>query len=474
MDFPFQIGLTVIALTRCSGVTEGLALLRQFTFPEEPDHKRRDNHCRGQTCGCDETPVVFWCVDLLPDDEWQPSLENVGQFVHRAHDNSPFLVVVGTYLVRPRHAETAQPATAAGDDVARPVPADGDVPNRQARVGYDGDHATKDDRRPSRTSEDGIRRPRVDQRTDDLHRVRRRRIHIDLRHGECGMLRRLEILCEGGLADTRPGVVKGHVQRREEVDLPRGEDLLELGLGVGRSFCPPFQGHPPLRKLPLCRREVPRTRDLGHIGKQEEPGHGDGEGNDPIHDEQPLPASQAPFPVEVVYGRHQVPAEHGADGGTRVEDAGSFCKLVPPNAKTNISQIEKSQKSFVETPMLDSDTAGACLARKQKLGLGLGYNIPIPRSDHILHSWIERGFGKTDQETEGVDRIGAVAFGQTEGENSPGDFHGGNPDTWTDASEYHVCCGKAPGSAQSFRDRDGTNSQGTSPITYPTVQQVCM
>lgn len=190
----------------------------------------------------------------------------------------------------PGHAQAAQPAAASGQNITRPMPPRGNVPHRQAGVADDVHRRTEKDGRPARTPENRVRGPRVHERADDLHRVRRRGVHVDLRDGVLGALRVLEVLRERGLGDSCARVVEQHVQGHQKVNVPGGEDLLELGLGVRGAVGTAFELHAFLGELALVRLEVPCLCDLRHIREQEVAGQCDRQGNHTVDDEKPLPS----------------------------------------------------------------------------------------------------------------------------------------------------------------------------------------
>jgi hypothetical protein len=45
--------------------------------------------------------------------------------------------------------------------------------------------------------------------------------------------------------------------------------------------------------------------------------------------------------------------------------------------------------------------------------------LPIPGSDHVLHTRVECAFGKTDEKAQGVDGFRVIGAAETEGQNSP-------------------------------------------------------
>ena len=62
------------------------------TGPDQRGRKERDG---------DEALAVLRRVNLLPDEQRQPRLEDVGHFVHAGHDDGALFVVVGADFVGP-------------------------------------------------------------------------------------------------------------------------------------------------------------------------------------------------------------------------------------------------------------------------------------------------------------------------------------------------------------------------------------
>lgn len=72
-----------------------LALMKRLGSVARNDQQQgKDGHCH-------ETLVILWRVDLLPHNEWEPGLHNIGHLVHGGHDDGSFLVVISTDFVRP-------------------------------------------------------------------------------------------------------------------------------------------------------------------------------------------------------------------------------------------------------------------------------------------------------------------------------------------------------------------------------------
>ena len=159
-----------------------------------PQSKRRDNEQSRQTRSGNVTRLILRRIYLLPDNQRKPRLEHVRHFVHGRHDDGALLVVVGADLVRPRAAQARQAPAGAGDVVAGPLPPVGDAPDCQRDIHEDVHRAAKDDGRPAPAVEEGVRRPGVGQRSDDLHCVRARRVDVYLRDGVPGIGRALEEL----------------------------------------------------------------------------------------------------------------------------------------------------------------------------------------------------------------------------------------------------------------------------------------
>lgn len=93
--------------------------------------------------------MVPGLLDLLPHDERQPGLNDIGHFIHGRHDNGALLVVMRAYFMRPCVAEARDAAAEAGEDVAGPLPLDGYVPDGQADVAHDVYAAAEDNGLPA-------------------------------------------------------------------------------------------------------------------------------------------------------------------------------------------------------------------------------------------------------------------------------------------------------------------------------------
>ena len=55
----------------------------------------------GETGHRSEALAVLWGIYLLPNNEWQPSLQHVSHLIHRRDDDRSLLIVIGAYLVSP-------------------------------------------------------------------------------------------------------------------------------------------------------------------------------------------------------------------------------------------------------------------------------------------------------------------------------------------------------------------------------------
>ena len=59
------------------------------------------NQCRRKERDRYETLAILRCVNLLPDEQRKPRLEDVGHFVHAGDDNRTLFVVGGADFVGP-------------------------------------------------------------------------------------------------------------------------------------------------------------------------------------------------------------------------------------------------------------------------------------------------------------------------------------------------------------------------------------
>lgn len=74
--------------------------------------------------------------------------------------------------------------------------------------------------------------------------------------------------------------------------------------------------------------EVPGFGDFWEIGKDEEASNGNGQGDDAVNDEQPLPAFEPIHAIELVDSSHQVPGEHNPHSTRGVVNTRALCQLV--------------------------------------------------------------------------------------------------------------------------------------------------
>lgn len=70
------------------------------------------NQCGRKERERDEALAILRCVSLLPDEQREPRLEDVGHFVHAGHDNGTLFVVGGTDFVGPADLSDKQSSQA--------------------------------------------------------------------------------------------------------------------------------------------------------------------------------------------------------------------------------------------------------------------------------------------------------------------------------------------------------------------------
>lgn len=257
-----------------------------------PQHHRRHDHHRRNTRRRDIPFPILWRLHLLPHDQGQPRLHDVGGLIHRRRHQGALLVIVGADLVRPREAQAAEAGAAAHEHEAGPLPPDGDVPDGEARVADDVHHAAEEDGRPARAVEDRVGGPGVGEGGDHLPGVGGGGVDVDLPDFVLGVLGGFEVLGEDG-GGAGVAVVEGDVEEAEEVDVPGGEDAEDFLLGVGGAAFAAFEGHAFAGEGAFGRRQVEGARCFGDVGKDEESGQGDREGDDAVDEEEPLPAAEA-------------------------------------------------------------------------------------------------------------------------------------------------------------------------------------
>lgn len=181
---------------------------------------------------------------------------------------------------------------------------------------------------------------------------------------------------ERGLGHAACGVVEDDVQEGEHPDVPRGEDALDLGKGVGLAVGAAFELHALSADALLVLGEVPCFGRLGHVGEKEEGGGGDGERDDAVDDEKPLPSTETVPAFEAVHGGHEIARDHVADVTGSVEDAGALGELV----------------------------------------------FAVPGSDHVLDTGIASAFEEADEEAQDVELGGRGCSGEEEGQDGPGNL----------------------------------------------------
>ena len=282
----------------------------------------------------------------------------------------------------PRHAQPADPAAAASEHVAHPVPCRRDIPDSQTGISDDVNDTAEDDGRPAGSAQHGVGGPGIDERTDDLHRIGGGWVRIDLCDGVFWVLGVFEVLCEERLGAHGTGVVEEDVQRHQGPDVPRGENFPQLGSSVWRTLGTALKLHAFFGEFALGGCEVPCSAYLGDVWEDEEACDGDREGDDAVYKEEPLPAFHPAAAPEMIDPGHKIARKHTGDGGAGVEDAGALGELV----------------------------------------------ASIPGTDQILHARVERAFCEADEESQGVELTCCIAAGKAKGENGPDKFHGWNPD----------------------------------------------
>lgn len=132
-----------------------------------------------------------------------------------------------------------------------------------------------------------------------------RTYRVDLSNGILWMLTRLEKLLEHRLR-ARVTVVEKDVKEHEGVNMPGRKDLPDLSSSIGLSFLAALALHALLCELDFLFCQVKGFGDFGKVGQKEEAHEGNGDGDDAVDDEEPLPASEAAFAVQSVDAGHEV------------------------------------------------------------------------------------------------------------------------------------------------------------------------
>lgn len=209
---------------------------------QKPHHQRSHNQQSRKNRSPNEPFMVLRSIDLLPHDQRQPSLDDISHLVHRSRHQSSFFIIVRANLVRPSEAKPGQAHAKRSENVASPLPGEGNVPDSERSAGDDIRDAAENHRGPPRAFEERIGTPGVRQGRDDDDGLRDRRVDVDLRDAVGRVFAVFEELREHGRRRAA-AVVEDDVQHRQGVDVPGREDLPELGAGVGFAASAPFDLH---------------------------------------------------------------------------------------------------------------------------------------------------------------------------------------------------------------------------------------
>ena len=71
----------------------------------------------------------------------------------------------------------------------------------------------------------------------------------------------------------------------------------------------------------------------------------------------------------------------------------------------------------------------------------------VPAANHILNGGIEGSLSQTNKEADCNETIESVRSGENHGERTPNQFHGGDPQRWTDSrdEETTIACERGAG-----------------------------
>lgn len=76
---------------------------RKLLVVQVADHEAHDNKY-DRHCGYSDVALeVSRCIDLLPDEQWEPDLEEVCDFVHGCDCDGAFFAVVAADFVGPAY-----------------------------------------------------------------------------------------------------------------------------------------------------------------------------------------------------------------------------------------------------------------------------------------------------------------------------------------------------------------------------------
>lgn len=172
--------------------------------------------------------------------------------------------------------------------------------------------------------------------------------------------------------------------------MPALKDSFQNGPTQLSSWCSAHFGHSLLSQQCIVLREIEGACVLRQVRDHEESSRADGQANDTVHDEQPLPSSLAHRPVEAsVDGRLQISREHASDGGGGVENARSLAQL----------------------------------ARL------------VPTPDEKVCRRVEDALHETDEKSDRDDVVAGRGGGKAESEDRPDELAAGDPDRGADFGE---------------------------------------
>ena len=147
---------------------------------------------------------------------------------------------------------------------------------------------------------------------NDLHGRSRRWVYIDLPNLVLWRLRVLEELRESRRSAS-VAIVEAKVEERKKVDVPASENFLKLGQCIGFSTFTTFELHSLAAEGPIFLSEIESSGRFWCVRDEEVTTQRYRERNNAIDNEEPLPAVEATFPIQVVHGCHQIAAEHGSN-----------------------------------------------------------------------------------------------------------------------------------------------------------------
>jgi hypothetical protein len=78
-----------------------VGLPQQFPHPQIPNRKSRDDQQPCKENNGYVSLLIIWCINLFPNNQWQPGLQDIRHLVHRCNYNCSLFVVFVADFMRP-------------------------------------------------------------------------------------------------------------------------------------------------------------------------------------------------------------------------------------------------------------------------------------------------------------------------------------------------------------------------------------